>query len=123
VASPNAATACRRVLTEAAHQYRLPPQISPSLRARQEKQPKAVRDIAWKAQLRLHRRYETLSRYRKKKVVIVSALARELVGFVWAIVCQLQAPEKIKARPPVQPAAKPGRGYQLNPNKKFQKQK
>lgn len=116
-------SACRRVLTEAAHQYRLPPQISPSLRARQEKQPKAVRDIAWKAQLRLHQRYETLSRYRKKNVVIVSALARELVGFVWAIVCQLKAPEKIKARPPVAPEAKSGRVYQLNPHKKFQKNK
>jgi transposase len=116
-------SACRRVLTEAAHQYRLPPQISPSLRARQEKQPKAVRDIAWKAQLRLHTRYETLNRYRKKNVVIVSAVARELVGFVWAIVCQLKAPEKIKARPRVPPAAKSGRTYPLNPQKKFQKNK
>jgi len=98
--------ACRRVLTEAAHQYRLPPQISPSLRVRQEKQPQAVRDIAWKAQLRLHHRYPHLSRYRKKNVVIVSALARELVGFVWAIVCQRKAPEKIKARPVVRPAPK-----------------
>jgi transposase len=116
-------SACRRVLTEAAHQYRLPPQISPLLRARQEKQPKAVRDTAWKAQLRLHQRYQTLSRYRKKNVVIVSALARELVGFVWAIVCQLKAPEKIRARPPVEPAARSGRLYPLNPNKKFRKQK
>jgi hypothetical protein len=82
-----------------------------------------VRDTAWKAQLRLHQRYQTLSRYRKKNVVIVSALARELVGFVWAIVCQLKAPEKLRVRPPVKPAARSRQPYLLNPNKKFRKQK
>jgi transposase len=49
--------ACRRVLIEAAWQYRLTPKVSPQLRQRQEKQPKALRDISWKAQQRLHQRY------------------------------------------------------------------
>ena len=116
--------ACRRVLIEAAWQYRLPPKISPQLRARQEQQPKAVRDISWKAQLRLHQRYQTLSRYRKKSAVVVTALARELSGFVWAIACQLSAPQKVKKREPIQNPTQPrGREYQLNPHKKFQKKK
>ena len=100
--------ACRRVLTEAAWQYRLPPKVSPQLRQRQEKQPKAVRDISWKAQQRLHQRYKTLSAHRKKTVVVVTALARELTGFVWAIACQVQAPDKVKKRQPIELTAAPG---------------
>jgi transposase len=101
--------ACRRVLIEAAWQYRLPPKVSPSLRVRQEKQPKAVRDISWKAQQRLHQRYKVLSAHHKKSGLVVTALARELTGFVWAIACQLRAPDKVKKRQPLQPAAKSGR--------------
>lgn len=117
-------SACRRVLIEAAWQYRLPPKISPPLRVRQEKQPKAVRDISWKAQQRLHQRYKVLSAHRKKSGVVVTALARELVGFIWAIACQLQAPDKLKEEPePGQLTAAPrGRAYQLNPHTRFQKQ-
>ena len=115
--------ACRRVLIEAAWQYRLPPKVSPQLRARQEKQPKAVRDISWKAQQRLHQRYKVLSAHRKKTGVVVTALARELTGFVWAIACQLRAPEKIKKREPILSTTKTARAYPLNPQKKFQKKK
>src|SRR5688572_32585936 len=50
-----------RVLTEAAWQYRLTPKVSPQLRQRQEKQPKAVRDISWKAQQRLDRKSTRLN--------------------------------------------------------------
>jgi len=113
--------ACRRVLTEAAWQYRLAPKVSPQLRQRQEKQSKAVRDISWKAQLRLHQRYKVLTAHRKKSVVAVTALARELTGFVWAIACQINAPDKVRKREPVPPATKPGRQYLLNPHKTFQK--
>jgi transposase len=116
--------ACRRVLIEAAWQYRLPPKISPQLRVRQEQQPKAVRDISWKAQQRLHQRYQTLSRYRKKSGVVVTALARELAGFVWAIACQLSAPQKVKKPDSIPHTARPrGREYPLNPHQKFQKKK
>ena len=110
-------------MIEAAWQYRLSPKISPQLRRRQEKQSKAVRDISWKAQQRLHQRYRTLSRYRKKAAVVVTALARELTGFVWAIACQLQAPDKVKMRQPILPATKPGREYKLDSRKTFQKRK
>lgn len=114
--------ACRRVLIEAAWQYRLAPKVSPQLRVRQEKQSKAIRDISWKAQQRLHQRYKTLSAHRKKAAVVVTALARELTGFVWAVACQLQAPHKLKPRGPRPLAASCGRDYQLNPQQTFKKQ-
>jgi len=113
---------CRRVLTEAAWQYRLPPKLAEGLQKRQEKQSKEVRAISWKAQQRLHARYKTLCAHRKKSVVVVTAIARELTGFVWAIVCQMKAPEKIKPRPALIPVAS-GRKYQLNPEKTFKKAK
>jgi transposase len=77
--------ACRRALVEAAWHYRLPAQVSPSIRLRQHGQPKTVTDIAWKAQVRLCGRYRALLHRHKKSVVAVTAIARELAGFVWAI--------------------------------------
>jgi len=75
----------RRVLTEAAWSYRLPARISRALLKRQEGLPKSVCDIAWKAQLRLCSRYHHLWNKGKAKQVIVTAIARELCGFMWAI--------------------------------------
>jgi len=76
----------RRVLVEAAWNYRSPARITPHLQKRQEGLPKAVTDIAWNAQRRLHHRFCHLTRIgRKKSQVAVTAVARELSGFVWAI--------------------------------------
>jgi hypothetical protein len=47
--------------------------------------PKPVRDIAWKAQTRLCDRFRRLSARGKKSTVVVTAVARELCGFIWAI--------------------------------------
>jgi len=47
--------------------------------------PRPVREIAWKAQTRLYARYRALLRRGKLKTVIVTAIARELAGFIWAI--------------------------------------
>jgi transposase len=111
---------CRRVLTEAAWHYRLTPKVSEAIQKRQEGQSKEVRLIAWKAQERLHQRFKRLSA-RKKSVVAATAVARELVGFVWAIAC--------KVKPAEQPAAPEiirtcrGKVYRLDPEKKFQKNK
>ena len=44
-----------------------------------------VRDIAWKGQLRLCQRYRHLMAAGKPKVVVTTAIAREMVGFIWAI--------------------------------------
>lgn len=75
----------RRVLVEAAWTYRFPARISETLRVRLEGLPKSVREIAWKAQIRLCARYHRLSAAGKKLPVIVAAIAREIAAFLWAI--------------------------------------
>jgi transposase len=75
----------RRALVEAAWTYRYPARVSGSLRARLEGLPKPVRDIAWKAQVRLCARYRRLSATGKKLPVVVAAIAREMAAFLWAI--------------------------------------
>jgi transposase len=83
--------AARRMLIEAAWCYRFPPRISRNLLLRQETLSKPTRDIAWKAQERLCRRYRKLTHAGKLKTVVTVAIARELSGFVWAIAKQTQA--------------------------------
>lgn len=76
----------RRLLIEAAWQYRFPARMSRALRSRNGNVSDPVRRIAWKAQKRLHRRFQHLT-YQKNKPpqVAVTAVARELAGFVWGI--------------------------------------
>ncbi len=52
--------------------------------------PTVVRDIAWKAQVRLCARYRRMLARRKKAPVVITAIARELVGFIWAIANQIE---------------------------------
>ncbi|NRQ19082.1 hypothetical protein BHMPCIPO_06349 [Ensifer sesbaniae] len=75
----------RRALVEAAWTYRYPARVSEALRVRLEGLPKAVRDIAWKAQIRLCARYRRLNAAGKKPPVVVAAIAREMAAFLWAI--------------------------------------
>jgi transposase len=75
----------RRALVEAAWTYRYPARVGETLRARLDGLPKAVRDIAWKAQVRLCARYRRLSATGKKLPVVVAAIAREMAAFLWAI--------------------------------------
>jgi transposase len=87
----------RRALVEAAHHYRVSARLSPHLQRRQEGLPKAVTDCAWEAQRRLHHRYKQLSGPgRKKAPVVITALARELSGFVWAIARQMKPHERAR---------------------------
>jgi len=83
--------AARRLLIEAAWSYRFPARISRELLLRQENQPKPIRDIAWKGQVRLCARYRKLARTGKPANVVTTAIARELSGFVWAIARQVMA--------------------------------
>jgi transposase len=78
-------SAARRLLIEAAWTYRFPARVSRELRLRQEEQPRVIREIAWKAQLRLCARYRKLARSGKPPNVVTAAIARELAGFIWAI--------------------------------------
>jgi transposase len=75
----------RRVLVEAAWAYRLQARVTRHLLKRQEGLPECVRQLAWKAQLRLCARYRRLLARGKARQTIVIALARELAAFLWAI--------------------------------------
>jgi len=75
----------RRVLIEGAWTYRMPARVSRKLHDRLEPLPAAIRDIAWKAQIRLCARYRRLAAAGKPKVVVTTAIAREMTGFIWAI--------------------------------------
>ena len=68
----------RRVLIEGAWSYRYPARVSQTLQARLEGLPKAVREIAWKAQIRLCARYRRLTAAGKKLPVVIAAIAREI---------------------------------------------
>jgi transposase len=78
----------RRVLVESAWHYRHHPFVSATLRARQRGAPADVIARAWTAQQRLHRRYQRLAARGKPKQHVVTAVARELTGFVWAALTQ-----------------------------------
>ena len=75
----------RRVLIEGAWTNRMHARVSRKLLHRIERLPQAIRDIARRAQLRLCHRYRRLAAAGKPKVVVTTAIAREMVGFIWAI--------------------------------------
>ena len=75
----------RRALVEGAWAYRYPAKVSRHLQLRLEKQPKVIQDISWKAQVRLCKRYRQLLARGKHVNQVVVAIARELIGFMWAI--------------------------------------
>jgi hypothetical protein len=81
----------RRVLIEGAWTYRMQARVSGKLHDQLERLPQVVRDIAWKAQVRLCARYSRLAATGKAKVGVTTAIAREMVGFLWAIARQAQA--------------------------------
>jgi transposase len=82
-------THARRVLVEGAWAYRYPAKVSRHLQLRLERQPKSLQDISWKAQVRLCKRYRRLIARGKHANQVVVAIARELVGFMWAMAKQV----------------------------------
>ena len=86
----------RRVAIEAAWSYRLRPGIGPALRKRQQGVPEEIKEIAWKAQHRLHKRYMRLAAAGKDQRKIVAAVGRELLGFIWAIGTKAEAASKLR---------------------------
>jgi len=80
----------RRMLVESAWTYRLPARVAGALLQRSARLPETVRDIAWKAQVRLCARYRRLQRSGRPKNVVTVAIARELAAFVWAIAIQTE---------------------------------
>lgn len=75
----------RRMLVECSWSYQHPPRVGQEKQEKVAAAPRAVREIAWKAQCRLHGRYRALVRRGKLKTVAITAVARELAGFIWAV--------------------------------------
>jgi transposase len=86
----------RRIAGEAAWSYRLRPGVGPALRKRQEGVPEEIKEIAWKAQVRLSKRYARLAAAGKDQRKIITAVGRELLGFIWAIGIKAEAATKLK---------------------------
>ena len=80
----------RRVLTEAAWAYRLRARKTTTILKRQQELPKSICEISWKAQTRLCARYQRLFAKGKSKQTIITAIARELSAFIWAIDHEIQ---------------------------------
>ena len=80
----------RRIVGEAAWAYRHRPYVGPALRKRQKGLPVEVVEIAWKAQHRLHRKNMRLVGRGKVKQQAVTAVSRELLGFIWDIATRLE---------------------------------
>jgi transposase len=84
----------RRIVIEAAWSYRHRPTVSGALRQRQEVVSEEVKEIAWKAQHRLHARYRKLTARGKNKGKVITAIGRELLGFIWAIGVKVEGAQK-----------------------------
>jgi transposase len=82
-------THAHRVLVEGAWPYRYPAKVSRHLQLRLEQLPKPIQNISWKAQVRLCKRFRRLIARGKHANQVVVAIARELVGFMWAIAQQV----------------------------------
>jgi transposase len=81
----------RRIVVESAWCYRHLPRVGEKLRKRHQGVPAEITEIAWKAQHRLHKRYMTLMARGKEQRKTMTAIARELLGFIWAIGIKAEA--------------------------------
>ena len=86
----------RRIVVESAWCYRHLPRVGEKLRKRQQGIPAEILEIAWKAQNRLHKRYRKLTMAGKDQRKVITAVGRELLGFIWAIAIKA---ERIATQP------------------------
>lgn len=84
----------RRLLAESAWSYRYQPAVKGELKRRQEGQAPAILAISWKAQNRLHKKYYRLLSKGKERNKAITAVARELAGFMWAIMQEVEDVEQ-----------------------------
>jgi len=82
----------RRALIEGAWAYRHPAKVSEHIQRRIDTLPKPMQDIGWKAQVRLCKRFRRLTARGKHPNVVVTAIARELIAFMWAIAKEVPIP-------------------------------
>src|SRR6202142_572270 len=75
----------RRIVVESAWCYRHLPRVGEKLRKRHQGVPAEITEISWKAQNRLYKRYRKLTMAGKDQRKVITAVGRELLGFIWAI--------------------------------------
>jgi transposase len=80
----------RQLLVESAWTYRFPPRVGAKKQRHLDQVSLKIREIAWKAQSRLSARYRAMAARGKKSTVVCTAIARELVGFMWAVAMEVQ---------------------------------
>jgi transposase len=85
----------RRVLIEGAWAYRMPARVGTKIASRQDGLAKDVLDIAWKAQIRLCQRFRAMYARGKNKNVTITAVAREMACFLWAIARSITLPNQV----------------------------
>lgn len=88
---------CRHVLVQAAWSYRTRPAVGTELKRRQQGQPTKVIAHAWKAQHRLYKLYHRIANKKSSRIAVV-AVARELVGFLWAVMQDLESEQATTLR-------------------------
>ena len=83
---------CRWMLVECAQHFRKAPKVGSALTTRQVGQGKAVKELSWRMQNRLHKRYVKLKARGKKENKVLIAIARELSAFIWELQVKLNLP-------------------------------
>ena len=84
------------MLIECAQHFRRAPKIGPALTTRQVGATKEVKELSWRMQNRLNKRYIKLKMRQKEENKCIVAIARELSAFIWELVskCNLTIPEQ-----------------------------
>jgi transposase len=90
---------CRWMLVECAQHFRKAPKVGSALTTRQQGQPKEVKELSWRMQNRLHKRYVKLKARGKNENKAIVAIARELSAFIWELQVKLNLPMPAAATP------------------------
>ncbi|WML43589.1 hypothetical protein [Neobacillus sp. PS3-40] len=77
-------------MVESAWSYRYQPSVKGELQRRQSGQSPTIQAISWKAQNRLHKKYFRLLSRGKESGKAITAVARELAGFIWAVMQEVE---------------------------------
>lgn len=90
---------CRWMLVECAQHFRKAPKVGSTLTTRQQGQSKEVKELSWRMQNRLHKRYVKLKARGKNENKAIVAIARELSAFIWELQVKLNLPMPVAATP------------------------
>jgi len=105
-------------LIEGAWAYRHPAKVSQHIQTRIDGLPKPIQDLGWKAQVRLCKRFRRLVGRGKHPNVVVTAIARELIAFMWAIAKEVPVTPSSDRPSDLGSASGGGPGFPRNPRRR-----